>query len=179
MKKGKKVEHKATPLNSSLKSIDSSVGFSSVSSSPSLPLLLVILAWFAGFTAILAGCSSTPASNSPSPIPAVARPKDEEIESYARAVLSIETNRRVAFEEIQKMTNNQTVPDVTCTETKSIAALSKNLQEIAVNYCERSKKFIEDEGLTMDKFNAITVSAQSNMELQQRIQNELVRLQPN
>lgn len=173
------MEHKATPLNSSLKPIDLSVGFSSVSSSRTLPVLLVTIAWFAGFAAILAGCSSTPASNSPSPMATVTVPKAEEIESYARAVLSIETNRRVAFEEIQKMTNNETVPDVTCTETKSIAALSKNLQEIAVNYCERSKKFIQDEGLTMDKFNAITASAQSNMELQERIKNELVRLQPN
>lgn len=179
MKKGKKVEHKATPLNFSVKPIDLSVGFSSISSSPSLPLLLVTIAWLTGFTALLAGCSSTPASNSPSPMSTVTSLKGEEIESYARAVLSIETSRRVAYEEIQKMTNNQTVPDVTCTETKSIAALSQNLQEIAVNYCERSKKFIENEGLTMDKFNAITASAQSNLELQQRIQNELVRLQPN
>jgi hypothetical protein len=179
MKKGKKVEQKATPLNSCVKPIDLSVGFSSVSSSPTLPLLLVTIAWFAGFTAILAGCSSTPASNSPSPTPTVTSPTSQEIESYARAVLSIETSRRVAYDEIQKMTNNETVPDVTCTETKSIAALSKNLQEIAVNYCERSKKFIENEQLTMDKFNAMTASAQSNQELQQLIQRELIRLQSN
>jgi hypothetical protein len=179
MKKGKKVEHKATPLNSSVKPIDLSVGFSSVSSSPTLPLLLVTIAWFAGFTVILAGCSSTPASNSPSPMPTVTSLKSEEIESYARAVIAIENKRREAYEEIQEMTNNQTVPDVTCTETKSIAALSKNLQEIAVNYCELSKKFIENEGLTMDKFNAITASAQSDLKLQELIKNELVRLQAN
>ena len=148
----------------------------------SLPssLLWVAMGWFAGMTAILTGCSSNPASESPSPTPLVTSASPEDIESYARAILAIEQIRQAASEEIQKMTNNETIPDVTCTKSDSLAALSKNIQGIAVNYCERAKKFIDEtEGLTMDKFNAITSSAQSNPELQQRIQTELVRLQGN
>lgn len=148
----------------------------------SLPssLLLVAMGWFAGMTAILTGCSSNPTAESPSPTPMVTSASPEDIESYARAILAIEQIRQAASEEIQKMTNNETIPDVTCTKSDSLAALSKNIQGIAVNYCERAKKFIDEtEGLTMDKFNAITSSAQSNPELQQRIQTELVRLQGN
>lgn len=138
----------------------------------------ITIAFVAGCTALLAGCASSPATDSPTPIPTVTSLSVEEIESYARTVLAIETSRRTAYEEIQKVTNNETVPDVTCTQAKSIAALSDNIQGIAENYCDRSKKFIENEGLTINQFNAITVTAQSNPELQQRIQTELVRLQP-
>ncbi len=104
---------------------------------------------------------------------------EDDVQSYARAVISIDTNRKAAYDEIQKLTHNETIPEVTCTDAKSITALSKDIQGIAVNYCQRSKKFIENEGLTTNKFNAITASAQSNPDLQKRIQDELVRLQPN
>lgn len=136
------------------------------------------IAWVAGISAILAGCASTPASAPPTPIPTVTSLSSEEIESYARTVLAIETSRRTAYEEMQRASNNEAVRDVSCTETDSIAALSKPIQGIAENYCDRSKKFIKNEGLTINQFNAITVSAQSNPELQQRIQTEIVRLQP-
>lgn len=143
-------------------------------------LLLIALGGFAGITAILTGCGSNSASESPTPTPMVTPASSEDIENYARAILAIEPIRQAAYEEIQKMTNNERIPDITCTKSESLAALSKNIQGIAVNYCQRSKKFIDEtEGLTMDKFNAITSSVQSNPELQQRIQNELVRLQGN
>lgn len=168
------MEHKAISLNP----LRVSLGEIPIYPTPSLRLLVVI-GWLAGITAMLSGCASNPASNSPTPIPAMTSVSTEDIESYARALLSIDTNRKAAYDEIQKLTRNETVPDVSCTDAKSIMALSKDIQGIAVNYCQRSKKFIENEGLTTGKFNAITASAQSNSELQQRIQNELVRLQPN
>jgi hypothetical protein len=101
----------------------------------------------------------------------------EEVENYARTVLAIEPSRQTAYSEIQKLTNEENVPDVTCTEVSSVAALPTNIQDIAVNYCNQSKKIGESNGLTISQFNAITVSAQSDSELQKRIQNELVRLQ--
>lgn len=113
-------------------------------------------------------------------MPTVTSLTAEEIESYAKAILAIEQSRQVASKEIQQMTNNNTVPDINCTKAESIAALPKNIQGIAVNYCKQSKTFIDEtQGLTMAKFNAITVTAQSNPELQQRLQSELVRLQSN
>jgi hypothetical protein len=169
------VEHKVISLNP----LRVSLGEIPISPAASPRLLVVIIGWLAGIAAILSGCGSNSASNPPTPIPTVTSVSTEDIQSYARAVLSIDINRKTAYEEIQKMTRNERVPDVTCTEAKSITALSKDIQGIAVNYCQRSKKSIENEGLTTGKFNAITVSAQSNPELQQRIQSELVRLQPN
>lgn len=134
------------------------------------------IGWLAGLTAILAGCASSQVSDAPTPIATVTSLSADEIENYAKAVLAIEQSRQVASTEIQQMTNNGTVPDVTCTKADSIAGLASNIQKIAVNYCEKSKEHIETHGLTILKFNGITVTAQSNTELQERIQSELVRL---
>jgi hypothetical protein len=148
-----------------------------VSDQESLILRVVSsIGWLAALTAILAGCASSKVSDAPTPIPSVTSLSADEIENYAKAVLAIEQSRQVASTEIQQVTNNGTVPDVTCTKADSIAALPSNIQKIAVNYCEKSKEHIETHGLTILKFNGITVTAQSNTELQERIQGELVRL---
>jgi len=131
----------------------------------------------AGLTAILAGCSSNQASDSQTSIPTVSSIRAEEVENYAKAVLAIEPKRQEAYNEIQKMTNDEQVPNITCTKADTITALPKSIQDVAVNYCNQAKKIGEGQGLTMSQFNAITVSAQSNPELGKRIQNELVRLQ--
>lgn len=146
------------------------------------PLIIKVvgtLGWLAGVTGVLVGCSSNQASDSPTPISTVSGKSitSEEVKNYARAVLAIEPSRQAAYSEIQKLTNEEKVPDVTCTEVSSVAALPTSIQDIAVNYCNQSKKIGESNGLTMSQFNAITVSAQSDSELQKRIQNELVRLQ--
>lgn len=142
--------------------------------------VLLSIGWLSGLATMLVGCASPPAAESPSPAPTVTSLTAEEIESYAKAILAIEQSRQVASKEIQQMTNSNTVPDITCTKAESIAALPKNIQGIAVNYCKQSKKYIDEtQGLTMAQFNAITVTAQSNPELQQRLQSELVRLQNN
>ena len=137
------------------------------------------IGWLAGLTGVLVGCSSNQASDSPTPTSTVSAKSitSEEVENYARAVLAIEPSRQTAYSEIQKLTNDEPIPDVTCTKADTIAPLPKKIQDIAVNYCNQSKKIGESYDLTMPQFNAITVSAQSDSELQKRIQNELVRLQ--
>ena len=142
--------------------------------------LFLSIAWVSGLATMLVGCGAPPAAESPSPVPTVTSLSAEEIERYAKAILAIEQSRQAASKEIQQMTNSDTVPDITCTKAESIAELPKNIRDVAVNYCKQSKKYIDDtQGLTIAKFNAITVTAQSNPDLQQRLQNELVRLQNN
>lgn len=101
----------------------------------------------------------------------------EEIKNYARAVLAIEPKRQEAYKEIRKTFNDdEKVPEIVCTRADTLASLTKNVQDIAVNYCNQSKKIGESHNLTMQQFNAITLNAQTNQELQKRIYNELVRL---
>lgn len=152
-----------------------------IRSSRELPAIKVAscVVSLAGLAAILAGCSSGTASNSPTPIATVSEKTvtTEEVKNYAKALLAIESNRQAASSEIQKLTNEEKLPDITCTKPDTIAALPKNIQDVAVNYCNQSKKIGESHDLTMPRFNAITSSAQSSPELRKRIQNELLRLQ--
>lgn len=141
--------------------------------------VLSTLGWLLGATVILAGCSSPSDSEASTPISPV--PGDQvtakEVESYAKAVVAIEGIRKGAYNEIQQIIGNQKVPDVTCNQASTVADLPKNIQDIAVNYCKKAKQLGEEQGLTISRFNTITVSAQADKELEQRIQNELIRLQ--
>jgi hypothetical protein len=130
-----------------------------------------------GLAMILAGCGSPPASESQTPNSPATPVSAKDVENYARAIWQIEQKRREAYGEIQQITQNQSFSDFTCTQPKQIAALANDLEKIAVNYCNQAKKIGESQGLTMTKFNEITRNAQSSPELQQRIQNEIVRLQ--
>ncbi|MCU0543381.1 MAG: DUF4168 domain-containing protein [Oscillatoriaceae cyanobacterium Prado104] len=64
-----------------------------------------------------------------------------------------------------------------CNETREINRLSGNVRGIAVNYCQQAKKIIESNGLTVARFNQLTLLQQANPAVKQRIQAELLRQQ--
>jgi len=136
-----------------------------------------ILGCLSGITLILAGCSSNEVSDTPSPIPTMSAVSSQEVKNYATAILSIEQNRQTAYNDIQKLNNDEKVLEINCTKPDTMKNQPQDIQNIAVNYCNKSKKIIEGQSLTMGQFNAITVSAQGNPELKKRIQNELTRIQ--
>ncbi|NEP02302.1 MAG: DUF4168 domain-containing protein [Symploca sp. SIO2E9] len=127
---------------------------------------------------IWAGCSSEAVYEPPTPIPTLSAVSNQEVENYSKAVLAIEQRRQTAAKDILETTELQTVPDINCTQSETIEVLEGTVQEIAVQYCNDSKKVIEDtEDLTIDLFNSISSTAQFDQNLQVRIQNELIRLQ--
>ncbi|WP_424411148.1 DUF4168 domain-containing protein [Microcoleus sp.] len=99
-----------------------------------------------------------------------------EITSYARSLLAIEPRRVEAYNEIKGMAGGS-VPRVVCNETQEINRLSGGVRGIAVNYCQQAKKVIETNGLTVSRFNQLTLLLQANPAVKQRIQAELLRLQ--
>jgi len=101
---------------------------------------------------------------------------NQEITNYARAVLAIEPRRVEAYNEIKGMAGGS-VPRVVCNETQEINRLSGGVRGIAVNYCQQAKKVIETNGLTVSRFNQLTLLQQANPAIKQRIQAELLRLQ--
>jgi len=101
---------------------------------------------------------------------------NEEITSYARSVLAIEPKRLGASQEIKGLAGGS-VPRVVCNETSQINRLSGNVRGIVVNYCQQAKKIIETNGLTVSRFNQLTLLQQANPAVKQRIQAELLRLQ--
>jgi len=100
-----------------------------------------------------------------------------EINSYAQAVLAMEPARQHAFEEIKKLIGSGEIPTIVCNDSNSINGLPRKAQDIAVNYCTRSQKIVEDNGLSIDRFNKITMEAQNNNKLYRQIYDTLLILQ--
>lgn len=144
----------------------------------SIAKFLSTIGWLATMVPLLAGCSSEAAYEPPTPIPTLSAVSNEEVENYSKAVLAIEQSRQAAAKDILETTELQTVPDINCTQGETIEVLEGTVQEIAVKYCNDSKKVIEEtQDLTIYQFNAISSTAQFDQNLQTRIQNELIRLQ--
>jgi len=101
----------------------------------------------------------------------------DQINNYAQAVLAMEPARQQAFDEIKKIIGGSEIPKIVCSDSKSISTLPKKAQDIAVTYCNRSQKIVEDNGLTIEVFNKITVALQSDDNLKRLIYNRLIFLQ--
>ena len=104
---------------------------------------------------------------------------DADVRSYARAVLRIEARRQAALETMQQAMPNRQVPNIRCDERSSLNGLPREARQIAVDYCNESQQVVQDVGLTTQQFNRITSAQQSDSNLAERIQRELVRLQRN
>ena len=100
-----------------------------------------------------------------------------ELENYARSVLAIENIRQSAYNDIKQIVGSNDTPAISCNKQDSLNKLPDNIQGIAVNYCNQSKKIVESNGLTIARFNAITVKIQEDADLKGQIQAELIRLQ--
>ncbi|MGH1393697.1 MAG: DUF4168 domain-containing protein [Trichormus sp.] len=100
-----------------------------------------------------------------------------EITNYAQALLAMEPARQQAFGEIKKIVGNGSVPKIVCNEPSSMSNLPDRARNIAVNYCKRSQEIVENHGLSIDRFNRITMEIPNNNRLKQQIYETLVRLQ--
>ena len=102
---------------------------------------------------------------------------DGEILNYARAVLAIETKRQQTVRDIQGYVDDG-VPRVDCSERGSLNRLDNpDARNLAIDYCSHAKKMIEDNNLSVSRFNEITRIQQTDAQLQQRIQGVLMQLQ--
>lgn len=117
--------------------------------------------------------SSKADAQSPPPV------NPNELTSYARALLGMEPQRQQAFEEIKKIIGDKEVPKIVCNDTNSLNGLPSKARDIAVNYCKRSQKIVEDNDLTIDRFNKITIDIQNNENLKRQLYNRLLLLQKN
>jgi Domain of unknown function (DUF4168) len=102
-----------------------------------------------------------------------------EIRNYAKSVLAMEPERRQAFEEIKKLIGGKEIPQIVCSNSNSLSGLPNKARDIAVNYCNRSQKIVEQNGLSIDDFNRITRDLQSNEKLKAEVYNTLLELQKN
>lgn len=102
----------------------------------------------------------------------------QEIVNYAKSVLGMESGRQIAFDEIKKvMGNSNNIPKIVCNDPNSFNALPGRAKNIAIDYCNRSKQIVESNGLSIDRFNEMTVDIQKSEGLQQQLYNKLIEIQ--
>jgi hypothetical protein len=98
-----------------------------------------------------------------------------QINQYAKVVLEIETERKTAYKQIQKILG-KTPPQISCNQKDSLKKLPNDAQKIAVNFCNKSKKIAQDSGLKSSEFNAITDGLKKDSDLKNRIQKAIIQL---
>jgi hypothetical protein len=102
---------------------------------------------------------------------------NNEIVKYSRALLTIEQSRLQAFDEIKKISGGNEVPAIVCNKPQTITALPRKARDIATNYCQRSQTIVKDSGLSIQRFNNITLKLRNDDSLKKQIHNTLIRLQ--
>lgn len=104
---------------------------------------------------------------------------DADIRNYARSVLEIESRRQAALQSLRNVSPNQQVPNIRCNDRGSLNGLPRQARQIAVEYCTVSQQVVQENSLSIQRFNQITTAQQGDRSLAQRIQQELIRLQQN
>ncbi len=102
-----------------------------------------------------------------------------EIRNYALSVLDIENIRQQWSESIIEVLEVDTPPSIACNDPDSIQEMRRNAREMVIRFCNASIEIVEGHNLSISRFNAITELMNSNTELQERIQDELLNLQSN
>jgi len=98
---------------------------------------------------------------------------NNQVVKYARAVLKMEPIRQSSFREFQRLTGGSVPPD--CRRQ----GLPNNVEYVCKRFFTRSAEILQDSGLSIGEFNKITERLQTDAELKQRIQRELMRQQNN
>ncbi|WKT81263.1 DUF4168 domain-containing protein [Thermosynechococcus sp. PP45] len=98
-----------------------------------------------------------------------------EIMNYARVVLEIEPIRQKYYRQAQVAFQGQ-VPRNSCFGMNP-QNIPSGLETICANYVREAMQVLRKYNMSLERFNAITLRAQQDSALSQRIQAEMVRLQ--
>ncbi|NET33333.1 MAG: DUF4168 domain-containing protein [Cyanothece sp. SIO1E1] len=102
---------------------------------------------------------------------------DEEVQHYAEAIWQIEQLRLVAYNQVERITGDDSLAAIACHRADSIAGLPRSARKIIVDYCRQSIQVVRQHNLNVRRFNAITNAQSSNPDLVNRIQTQLREIQ--
>ncbi|HIK45069.1 MAG TPA: DUF4168 domain-containing protein [Leptolyngbyaceae cyanobacterium M65_K2018_010] len=113
------------------------------------------------------------------------RVSPEEVMGYARSVLEMEALRLAAYEEVKALiaNSNQDINaiDLRCTALSSLNQLPRNLRDgvraIVVDYCNQASQIVQANGLSNNRFDAITAAYPQDATLAEQIRTALIQLQ--
>ncbi len=101
----------------------------------------------------------------------------EEVQRYASSVLGIERLRTEALVQIQQFTEGDALQGLACHQSNTVRRLSRQAKDVFVQYCSQAATTVEDNGLSITRFNEITVAQQGDAELTNQVQETLQQLQ--
>lgn len=100
-----------------------------------------------------------------------------DIDNYARAVLSIEDIRLSTLGNVQSILGEAALPTIACHQEDSLSSLPANAQQLIVTFCQDSIGFVQQNDLSVEQFNYMTNEQQTDDALKTAIQDALIRLQ--
>ena len=102
---------------------------------------------------------------------------DEQIKSYASALIEIESLRQSILKEMAGKIGETTIPGLRCDDPKFLDAFPTSARGVAKKYCDLSKEIVEEKyKLTPELFNKITIELSRDQGLKGRIQDAMRRL---
>ncbi|WP_448380548.1 DUF4168 domain-containing protein [Gloeomargarita sp.] len=96
---------------------------------------------------------------------------EDRIQRYALIVLELEPIRQAHLEEARRLLGTINTSGNLCAERNLPVAV----QNVCQRYFEKSQRLVEQRGLTIQEFNAITTQAQQDPQLSKRIQEAMLR----
>lgn len=109
---------------------------------------------------------------------------DDEVVSYARSVLQMETNRNNAYSEIKAMMVEVGLNigdfEISCTNSRLSdipRSIRRQVQQVIVDYCNNAASIVSDNGMEAERFNTITSAHRQDPTLAERIRQAMIELQ--
>jgi hypothetical protein len=110
---------------------------------------------------------------------------DDEVMSYAAAVLQMDTPRNQAYTRIKDLLSEVEVGinsiDMSCTNNPNVSNLPRALRDevrtIIIDYCNQAGEIVEANGLSAQRFNQITRAHPQDDTLSERIRTAMLQLQ--
>lgn len=102
---------------------------------------------------------------------------EEELNSYAQAVLEIEPIRKEVQRKVQVELEGEAMPQMACNRSESYQDLPEKARSLIIEYCNRSEEIVQEQGLSISQFNQITEQIQNNPELKEKVQEQMLKLQ--
>jgi hypothetical protein len=99
-----------------------------------------------------------------------------ELTNYAKAILAMEPKRQETVDGLKKILGDSEIPKIVCNDPNSFNGLPGKAKDIAVAYCNHSQKIVEENGLSIERFNKITSEVQNDESLQKKVSEQLMMI---
>lgn len=97
---------------------------------------------------------------------------DEDLKKYAQAAIAIENLRKTTYSNIEGVIGKSS-GQMSCNQRQSFSQLPDNARKMAIEYCDQSEVIVQNNGLTINRFNQITQQVKQDPSLKQRLQSIL------